>query len=434
MRRPGLATCLFLFIGAGAACSSSSSPSSSGQGTDGGAGGDSSVHCCSSSSSGGDDGGGGAEGGAGGESGADGAATCQTEIAVTVLDPSGRYALPGVSVFVSNGTLPTIEPGVMNACPAIGNGAVKTPADGTAASLTVTSLPGSTEQVVAQIGKWRVTGSAKACQASTLKLTLPAAGPAIAISTGKGDSTECALHRMGLDPVVTVYAGAGGAQTTPAASSSPGALWDMATHLEAYDAVILSCEAALTTSANAPALSQYLQAKGMVFAEHWHYAWFDVAPFAAENIAVWAKGLTFDGHAATVTASTPAEVLRQQWLASVKALSATGDMVLTAADGVATLGATYAATAWMTEDVGDSGVGTPTLFSWTEPVAGPPAGRVVFSTFHVGATSGDYGQAAGPEDVPATAAFPSGCATESDLTPEEKAFVYSLFVDLSCAP
>ena len=377
---------------------------------------------------------GGSGGGEGGQPGPDGPTSCQTQIDVTVLDPSGRYPLPNVSVFLSNAALPAISPGVMGACPPVGSGAMKTAADGTPVSLTMTSVPGTSQTVVGQIGKWRATGTAKACQHTTLKLTLPAAGPAIAISTGASDSTECSLHRMGLDSVVTLYTGAGGAQKATPALPSPGSLWDTLPHLEAYDAVILSCEGAATTSPSSPFLSQYLQAGGMVFAEHWHYVWFNAAPFAAENIAAWESSAPLRGAPAIVATSTPAEASREHWLSDVKALSSNGDLPITSDDRVATLSAANVATPWMTQDNGDGGVGPPLLFSWTEPVAGPPAGRVVFAGFHVGATSGDYGQPPGNEAVPAGAVFPTGCASESDLTPEEKAFLYTLFVDLSCTP
>jgi hypothetical protein len=419
-------------LGAMAACSSSFSPGQAGHGSDGGTGDDSSVPCCSSSSGGTNTEGGGGEGG--GQPGPDGPTSCQTKIDVTVLDPSGKYPLPGVNVFVSDAPLPAIAPGALGKCPSIGSGAMQTGADGTPVAMTITSAPGMSHQVVAQIGKWRTTGTATACQQNTLKLILPAAGPALAISTGTGDSTECALHRMGLDPVVTIFRGTGGAQTTPASLPSSGSLWDTLPHLEAYDAVVLSCEGAATTSPNSPILSQYLQAGGMVFAEHWHYVWFTVAPFASENIATWTATDPFQGAPAIIATSTPSEMSRKQWLTTVGALSSAGELPVTAAGANATLSAADVATAWMTKDQGDAGVGPPALCSWTEPVAGPAAGRVAFSGFHVGATSGDYGQAPGPEAVPTSATFPSGCASESDLKPEEKAFLYTLFVDLSCTP
>ena len=68
-----------------------------------------------------------------------------------------------------------------------------------------------------------------------------------------------------------------------------------------YDITILSCEGAETvdkTGATPVALSaadqdnlhQYTAAGGRVFASHFHYAWFNKGPFAADKIASWTTG------------------------------------------------------------------------------------------------------------------------------------------------
>jgi len=287
--------------------------------------------------------------------------------------------------------------------------------------------------VVAQIGKWRAIQSvtAVACQPTPVKITLPGSKsqgnvPAIAVSTGNADTLECTLHRMQIDGAVTVFQGAGGAKGA-GSLASPTALWASPGDLSAFDAVLLSCEGAETTGAIPNNLASYAEAGGMVFAEHWHYAWFNAAPFLAQNIATWTTGANFI--AGTINAITEANatgMALQQWLQPLLGSSEIS-MANTEAAKNATLGTT--STLEMATDTSASTPNSPLLFSWSEGSAG---GRIVYADFHVGSASGDYGTTAGSTAVPAGATYPTGCEAEGALKPAELVFLYTLFEDLSC--
>jgi hypothetical protein len=360
---------------------------------------------------------------------------CKTTLDVTVKDPSGRYSLPNVAVYISTGSIPTIKPGAGN-CPTLPTtGVFMTGADGTVPVPVPTSLGGTAELVV-QIGKWRTVAPAlpaTPCMATPVEIALPskASGsdtvPSIAVSTGLADTLECTLHRMLIDGAVTVFQGAGGAKATTSASS-PAKLWDTPGDLSAYDVVLLSCEGAETTGALPTNLDTYAKTGGMVFAEHWQYSWFNAAPFTTENIATWTKGANFlTGTANAVIETTVPGTALTKWITPLGVLVA-GELPManTEAAHNATLGS--ASTLVIAADATASTPNAPLLFSWSEGTAG----RIVYADFHVGSSTGDYGTAVGSTSVPAGAMYPSGCATEGALKPSEVVFLYTLFEDLSC--
>ncbi len=252
-----------------------------------------------------------------------------TTISGTVYDPAGNNPLYNVVVYVPNSTPSALTTGAScDSCASLYSGdpiaAAVTDATG---KFTIKDAPdGANIPLVIQIGKWRKQTSVASVSSCTdnpiaTKLTLPSKQsegdiPNIAISTGGADSLECLLRRIGLDASeygpgaggsgrIHIFQGSAAGGSTNAATTSPtpapgsaAALWDSVADLMPYDITILSCEGQETQDANGSALSaaeqqnllQYTSAGGRVFASHFHYAWFNTGPFAAEDIATWTRG------------------------------------------------------------------------------------------------------------------------------------------------
>ena len=356
---------------------------------------------------------------------------CQPSIAVTVLDPTGRYPIPNVYVFIQDGLPAPIEGG-LGPCPSIpAAGAGRTGFDGSA---TLNVPVSGTVTVEALIGKWQTTQSVSvpACGDAAATLKLPGDSsrggvPAIAVSTGKADTLECTLHRMGIDSEVTLFQGSGGAKATGTMPSTT--LWASVSALSAFDAVLLSCEGEETVGAIPGNLAAYATAGGHVYAEHFQYAWFNAATFSTQSIATWSPGTNLLAGTVSADPSSSIDGLGlAQWLPARGVLT-NGELPMTNMLPAhnATLGS--AAMLTLSTDSTNSVPDAPLLFSWNEGVSG---GRVVYADFHVGSASGDYGTTPGTTAVPVDSSFPSGCQTAADLTPSELVFLYTLFDDLSC--
>ncbi len=344
------------------------------------------------------------------------------------MDPSGRFRIPNVKVFVPSGTLPSISPGAGASCPTAPSGATTTGPDGT----TSVQVASGGSLVVAQIGKWRAETNVPGCSSAGVTIKLPKSNtdgsvPAIAVTTGKGDTLECAIHRLDMDGVVTFFQGGGGVAPSGAASSST--LLGTESGMLPFDAVILSCEAAATANASSTALASYIASGGMVYAEHWGYSVLDAAPFTSDNVATWNTGsdmLTGTTNAVVQT-SAPAGTYFRTWLGAQGVLGTANELPMTndeSASNVASLGS--ASTLWLAADSSASVPNSPLLFSWTSG-----SGRLVYADYHVATAVGDYATTAGSVSV-TSGTYPSGCASEATLQPAELAFLYTLFEQLSC--
>jgi hypothetical protein len=357
-----------------------------------------------------------------------------------------------------------------------------------AGNFTVVDVPtGKGVPLVVQIGKWRrqYTVDTTDCadtQEPTLRLPANATEgdlPNIAVSTGGADSMECLLKRIGIASGgdaggtgewvsgagamghVHIFQGGtgggggrgrggGGVTAGPAmAGGSPAsqtALWTSGAAMQPYDIVILSCEGGEDPNANPQALNDYATLGGRVFASHFHYSWFNQAPFLAYNLATWTPGGNDMGTVNGLVQTTlpngmpfPKGRAMQQWLTNVGALSnaTPPELPIQAAKHNADVAvANTTSTPWIVADMAATPPGATQYFSWDMPVVNPgavPCGRVVFSDLHVGAASGDYGQQAGAAmgggGFGAGAITPSGCA-DNPLSPQEKALEFMLF-DLS---
>jgi hypothetical protein len=205
-----------------------------------------------------------------------------------------------------------------------------------------------------------------------------------------------------------------------------------------YDMVLLTCEGHETTGMNQQALFDYAQAGGRAFASHFHYAWFNTGPFAAENLATWTAGSNNIGNINANVLTTlpgggvfPRGVAMDTWLGNVGALTASGELPIVEARHNSDVSvANTSSLPWIAADNDASAPGATEYFSFDTPFGTPPAsqcGRVVYSDLHVGAASQDYG--GGWTTVPAGSVVPTGCANNA-LSPQEKALEFMLF-DLS---
>jgi hypothetical protein len=505
-------------------CGTSYNPSSFDAGEDGtGATGDDGSH--ESGSSGGDGAFGASSSGSGGGSSGTGGpcpaglkcnVACPsgttTTISGTVYDPAGKDPLYGITVYVPAGPLPTLPSGVgpdACSCAALySSGAIVSATTDVQGNFTLTDAPvGPNVKLVLQVGKWRhVVPIANVAQCAdnpqnslSLNGTVAAGSednmPDIAVSTGKSDTLECLMKRIGLPDseyvagpatgghvhvfsggqphgaILTSQKNPGVAETTPmpGAPASDKNLWDSAGHLTPYDILLLSCEGGETYDAKPAILEQYLNEGGRAFASHYHYAWFSGSLVSGQgylapgdwgsSLATWETlpGLEYgpdDGVIVqTLNGGTGTFAKGQfldQWLGNVGALGQNnvppGDLSIYFPRYNAVVASmNKPSQPWITvqppEDSGAAGTQT-MYFSFDTPIGGLPSadggaptycGRAVFSDLHV---SGDPSNMDTPNSTnsmgnPDGQPPPMGCAQE-DLSPQEKALEFMLFDLSSC--
>ncbi len=425
-----------------------------------------------------------------------------TTVSGTVYDPSFQDPLYNITVFVPDDPkLPALPAGAScDGCGSLSPPFVTSAVTDASGKFTLVNVPpGSNVPVVVQTGKWRkeyMLATVQPCVDNPQpdkSLRLPKNSvmgdgdlPDIAISTGKSDSLECLLLRIGVDADEWVGGPAGpghihifhgnGATTTPAAPESYQSLWDTAADLLKYDVTLLSCEGSETanvTDANRQSLLDYANMGGRVFASHFHYAWLKSGPFAALNLATWYPGQTVGNRPMTGldilndSMSFPGDVVTtllngqafpegtalNAWLGTVQALDANGMLDIYYArhdaDVLPPTGpAGTPSQPWIVFDKSVTALppnGAPVAngaeyFSFdTPPAAAQKCGRVVYSDLHVsgGAGSIESGNADFMSDYPGlgndanVGVVPSGCAMH-DLTPQEKALEFMIFDLSSC--
>jgi hypothetical protein len=411
-----------------------------------------------------------------------------TTVSGIVYDPALQNPLYNITVFIPNqlSDLPNLNSGASCAACADYYPANIVAAAGTDVHghFTITraaggpAIPvGKNIPIVVQTGKWRMAftfGEVTACQdnvAPDKTLRLPAKAsegnlPDIAISTGGADSLECLPLRIGIDSSeyvaggagpghLHIFQGAGGATTTAGTPKSPASLWDSQADLMKNDVVLLSCEGAETTgvtTASRTDLQNYANSGGRVFASHFHYSWFNQAPFLAQNLAKWTPGANalddntfFPGEVVTTLNTAaggtfPEGVALGQWLGVVNALDANGLLDIWFSRHNADVStANTPSQPWIVLDKSSSmDPGATQYFSWDTPVGTAGAeqcGRIVYSDLHV---SGGPGKAEGnvPPDYPMARGMQGGTVPDQcamhPLTPQEKALEFMLFDLSSC--
>jgi hypothetical protein len=414
-----------------------------------------------------------------------------TTVSGLVYDPSFQDPLYNITVFApKSATLPVLPKGA--AClscdalyPAFYGSAVT---DATGHFVVSNVPPGTNVPLVVQTGKWRkefMIPTVKKCVDNPQPdktLRLPTNGttdgnlPDIAISTGKSDSLECLLLRIGVDAAewtggpgagghIHIFVGNGANTANPGPASYQG-LWDQTSDLMANDVTLLSCEGAETqdgpngalTPADQQNLLNYANAGGRVFASHFHYAWFNVGPWMGLNLATWYPGqnalndgMSFPGDVYTMQLngmSFPEGVALEQWLGVVNALTNNQLPIYFArhnSDVLPTAGPPGTPSQpWIVLDQSvtvmvPNGIATANAaqyFSVDTPVpVAQKCGRVVYSDLHVsgGAGAMEDGLPYFLPDYPngGPGVVPTGCAMHP-LTPQEKALEFMIFDLSSC--
>ncbi len=442
-------------------------------------------------------GGGGVPGQCGGTTAADGGVSCtglcQNQVncgANPTTTITGRVTAPGhvdtvtwgspdpiynALVYVPNGTVQPFTAGVAcdQCAKATGNPLVSTNSapDGT---FTLTNVPaGVSFPVVVQLGRWRRTitvGPVTACQTLNVgDLRLPRNQqegeiPLIAIATGRVDTTECVLRKMGVDDAeftssagngrIRLYpaynkascAGTGAGQIAgPTGGANACALTASLAELKKHDMVIFSCvgSAVTQTATDQQNVVDYANAGGRIFSTHFSYVWMDKtsnANSAWAGVANWAGNNSNFGDApltATVNANPGGIVGKgvpfQQWLTAVGASTTNGSTVDVGFLRDNQCGIVPQTPPWGLDWINiPAPNGSPCTsttnnvtvhMTWNTPAPAPgvnQCGRALFSDFHVSNAS-----------VAAGDTFPTKCTT-GPLTAQEKVLEYMLFDLSSC--
>jgi len=375
----------------------------------------------------------------------------KTRITGVVHTPKGTLPLYGVTVQVPGAPLEPPVDGV--ACDTCADGP---PGDPIVATLTdvrgeftLAGVPAGTDiPLVISVGKWRrevVVPEVVACAATEVPAELvrlprdQSEGhlPRIAVATGKADTLECLLRKVGVaDAEFTTAAGpgrvhlfAGATGSTKFADELGGAafppadeLWGDPLALRRYDVALLSCEgqqyAELKSAQARQNIVDYADLGGRLFFSHWHNVWIEGGP------APWPTTASFthddflqQSLVAKLDTSFPKGAALAKWMVEVGGSQQPGEVKLTWIKNTVTGLDPAASTRWVhTKDPAHY-----QYFSFNAPVGAPAAeqcGRVVNSDIHV--VSG-----MALVDDP----FPTSCVTKG-LTPQEKIIVFMLF-DLS---
>jgi hypothetical protein len=371
-----------------------------------------------------------------------------TTISGTIYAPNGVDPLPNVTVYIPNAAVAPFTAGV--SCPVIGQPPSGSPLVGTMTNtdgtFTLVNVPvGSNIPLVIQSGRWRrqlVVPSTASCTNTSFSTRMPKNQgegdiPKIAIATGRADSVECVLRKIGIDDAeftdpsgsgrINVYSGSG--RTNTGGVSSAGALIDAATPsedllmgnvntLNQYDALMLPCEGGqynrnTTQLAN---IIQYANAGGRVYTSHYGYVWmYQNPPF--NGIGNWQvnQAALPDGTATIDTTFTDGSTLAD-WLQLIGASTTKGQMAISAVKHDMN-GVIAPTQSWLT--LNDTTHNNPVMqLTFNTPIgAQNQCGRVLFNEYHV-------------ED-PGTAnttnvTFPNECSNGA-MTPQEKLLEFSLF-------
>lgn len=363
-----------------------------------------------------------------------------TTISGTVYAPNGTDPLPNVIVYIPNAPVDAFTPGV--ACPVVGQPPSGSPLVGTMTAtdgtFTLSNVPvGANIPLVVMSGRWRrqvvVPGTA-ACTNTTFSVNMPANQsqgdiPKIAVATGRADSVECVLRKIGIsdseftDPSgsgrINIYLGsfAAGAQVDSATPSENTLMGNVNT-LNQYDVLMLPCEGSeyLRNSTQLANIISYANAGGRVYTSHYGYVWmFQNSPFS--GVANWQVNQPTlpDGPATVDTSFSDGQTLAQ-WLQLIGASTTLGQIDISAVKHDLS-GIISPTQSWLTYN--DSALGNPVMqFTFNTPVGatGQQCGRVLFNEYHV----------ENPTGTTTGLTFPNECSSGA-MTPQEKLLEYSLF-------
>jgi hypothetical protein len=399
----------------------------------------------------------------------DGDAT--TTLTGKVYDPAGANPLYNVMVYIPGGPngdkpledFPAFgEPVQCSTCASVAIDPMRSTLTDEKGEFELKNVPVDHDiPIVVQIGKWRrkttidVTKKCVENKAPDKSLRLPKNGtegdlPHIAVTAGGCDALECLLRGIGVDDSefvagddpkghVHVFAGSGGkgvSGSPPAGGSTTdkmgGFLWNDTAKLQVYDMVMLSCECSEynenkggdTASPKSPAIFEYANMGGRVFATHYHYTWFknSIDP-SWKALAKWGGGgfgtsNTYDITQTLVDGSPfPKGVALANWLMAVNASSSLGKIDLEdVTDALSSVNPP--AQSWISQ-----GPTSVRYFSFNAPTDADESaqcGRAVYSDLHL------MGISAGGQ------AFPTGCPAPGGLSAQQKALEFMFFDLASC--
>ncbi len=397
----------------------------------------------------------------------------ETSISGTVYAPNGVLPLYGITVYIPNAPLPALPEGAQ--CSRCNDDLPGQPlARATTDEMGKFTIQGNVPSgqnipLVIVSGKWRrqiTIASVGECADTTVAAAdarLPKNRtegdiPKIALSTGRADSLECILRRMGIDDSeigkeggaqrIHLYTNtqSGGEGVDQFKAGFPGGsgsftdsqgLWNDATKLKTYDTVILSCEGqhyeGTKTQTAMNAMEEYANIGGRVFMSHWHNIWIgggflegNAQPqIAAWNgIAVWDEDINQGSGTDIIDEiSNPKGNSFATWMQNVGGSMTRG--VINITDFRVTSSSLDATRAerW-TYTQGDM---KPQNFQFTTPQNVPAdqrCGKVVFSDMHVSGNGGRPGESY-PDD-------PCGDTPPRALSAQEKALAFMLFDLSSC--
>ena len=397
-----------------------------------------------------------------------GGATTITGTVYAPTNPANGFGnpdpLPNALVYIPNSAVAAFTPGVQcEVCgaPASGDPLVTTTsaADGT---FTLSNVPvGGNIPLVIQLGRWRrqiTISNVPACKNTALtadQTRMPRNHtegdiPLIAMVTGKADSVECVLWKMGIDTSeftapgnggrVQIYVGNG--SSDPTGTAPPEAtLTSSLTTLEKYDLALFACvgsQVDQTTAAQQNVIN-YSSAGGRVYGTHYSYVWlYDDAPFqgtANWNVNGGGGGIGGGGGQTSnvnvnINTTFPKGQLLSQWLTTVGASTTPGIIPMGNLKNDFT-SANAPSQTWLTWT--GQNPNWPLHYTFNTPVGASPGaqcGRVVFSDFHVDGSQGIGGT--GGRGGGGQGNFPSECGSPAPLTPQEKVLEFMLFNLASC--
>ncbi|GAC1578983.1 MAG: hypothetical protein NVS3B20_10060 [Polyangiales bacterium] len=380
-----------------------------------------------------------------------------TSISGIVYAPNGTLPLYNVIVYVPNGELKPLTPGVTcDKCGTIASGdPIVTALSDYTGHFKLENVPvGTNIPVVFQLGKWRrkvIIPTVTACvdnfvpDANLTRLPKNQKEgdmPKIAVTTGSCDKLSCMLPKVGIDaeefgPVggkqaVTFYQGGGltsGPGTTPAQS-----LWGNLAELKKYDLAIFSCECSESpTSKDSTAfqaVTNYLAQGGRIFTTDYQYTWYKMSPDTnLQNIGSIPGGAPPGKNPVNLDVSFPKGKALADWLKLVDPTTTYGKVTTDytfdnfhSADKTKT-------TTWATSQSGGFGGGGgggsgpeyPRFITVNTPVGKPTemqCGKAVHLDAHINGSDSVDGS------------FPLGC--KSKIKQGEEAFAFFFFDLASC--
>ena len=383
-----------------------------------------------------------------------------TTLTGTVVAPTPAiYGSPdpiyNALVYIPNSPVQPFKPGV--SCDRCGEAASGSPLvtaqTGPNGAFTLTNVPvGTNIPLVIQLGRWRrqiTISNVPAC--TTTKLTLAQTRlprnhtegdiPLMSMVTGKVDSLECVLRKIGIDDsefsVSASQGGTGRVQFFKADNSGSGAnvavgnapsestLFSSTAAISLYDLVFFACEGSQfdELKASQQNVLWYANHGGRVYATHYSYVWlYNFMPFSQTgswNVDTNVSNPPNDPLDALVDQSFPKGADFAQWLTNVGSSTATGYITIhvprrdiNAVD--------VPAQRWIYANTNPESIEHYTFNTpWGVP-SDQQCGRVLFSDFHVNNVGSSH-----------NVRFPSEC-TSGPMTEQDKILEFMIFDLASC--